>query len=73
MTENILKQEIFVMEAASAAVTDTAYTKTVAGEHWFVNYINDTYRKTVLKILRYSKAEQSSNLETAIKLLPQKQ
>ena len=73
MTENILKQEIFVMEAASAAVTDTAYTKAVAGEHWFVNYINHTYRKTVLKILRYSKAEQSSNLETAIKLLPQKQ
>ena len=51
MTENIPKQEIFVMEAGSAAVIDTACTKTVAGEHWFVNYINHTYQKTVLKIL----------------------
>ena len=37
MIENISKQEIFMMEAASSAVIDTAYTKTVAGEHWFVN------------------------------------
>ena len=38
MTENISKQKSFAMEAASSAVIDTACTKTVAGEHWFVNY-----------------------------------
>ena len=37
MTENISKQEIFMMEAASPAVIDRACTKTVAGEHWFEN------------------------------------
>ena len=38
MTENISKQKSFAMEAVSSAVIDTACTKTVAGEHWFVNY-----------------------------------
>ena len=32
MTENISKQETFVMEASPSAATDTACTKTVAGE-----------------------------------------
>ena len=38
MTENISKKKSFAMEAASSAVIDTACTKTVAGENWFVNY-----------------------------------
>ena len=32
MTENIINEEIFVLEASKSAVIDTACTKTVAGE-----------------------------------------
>ena len=38
MTENITNEEILVLEASKSAVIDTACTKTVAGEQWFVNY-----------------------------------
>ena len=38
MTENITNEEILVLEASKSAVIDTACTKTVAAEQWFVNY-----------------------------------
>ena len=41
MTEEIDKNEIFIAEASKLAVVDTACTKTVAGEEWHINYIQD--------------------------------
>ena len=41
MTEEIDKNEIFIAEASKLAVVDTACTKTVAGEEWYMNYIKD--------------------------------
>ena len=38
MTENISNEETLVLEASKSAEIDTACTKTVAGEQWFVNY-----------------------------------
>ena len=54
ITENISKQEIFVMEAASSAVIDTACTETVAGEHWFMNYKSYLLENSIknIKILK---------------------
>ena len=41
MTEEIDKNEIFIAEASRLVVVDTACTKTVAGEEWYMNYIKD--------------------------------
>ena len=38
MTEEIDKNEIFIAEASKLAVVDTACTKAVAGEEWYMNY-----------------------------------
>ena len=35
---NIANEEILVLEASKSAVIDTACTKIIAGEQWFVNY-----------------------------------
>ena len=41
MAEEIDKSEIFIAEASKLAAVDTACTKTVAGEEWYMNYIKD--------------------------------
>ena len=41
MTEEIDKSEIFIAEASKLAAADTACTKTVAGEEWYMNYVKD--------------------------------
>ena len=38
ITEEVSKHDIFIAEAATSGVADTACTKTVAGESWFINY-----------------------------------
>ena len=38
MTEKLSKTEILVAEASKSAVIDTACTKTIAGEKWFINF-----------------------------------
>ena len=38
ITEEVSEHDIFIAEAATSAVVDTACTKTVAGESWFINY-----------------------------------
>ena len=47
MTENITNKEIFVLEASKSAVIDTACTKTVASEQWFVNYKSNLPENTI--------------------------
>ena len=41
MTKEIDKNETFIAEASKLAVVDTACTKTVAGEEWHINYMQD--------------------------------
>ena len=41
MTQEIDKNEKFIAEASKIAVADTACTKPVAGEEWYMNYIKD--------------------------------
>ena len=41
MTEKIDKNEIFIAEASKLAVVDTACTKIVAVQEWYMNYIKD--------------------------------
>ena len=38
IAEEVSEHDIFIAEAATSAVVDTACTKTVAGESWFINY-----------------------------------
>ena len=38
ITKEVSEHDIFIAEAATSAVVDTACTKTVAGESWFINY-----------------------------------
>ena len=40
-TEKESNNEIFVAEALKLAVIDTACAKTVAGEDWYIDYINN--------------------------------
>ena len=50
MTENITNKEIFVLEASKSAAIDTACTKTVVGEQWFVNYKSNLTENTIKNI-----------------------
>ena len=47
MTEDLDKNESFVVEASKSAVIDTACTKTVAGEKWFSNFLKPIYQTTM--------------------------
>ena len=38
IAEEVSEHDIFIAEAATSAVVDTACTKTVAGESWFIIY-----------------------------------
>ena len=62
ITEEDGKSEIFVAEASKSAVTDTACTKTVAGEKWFKNYtsMDETARKEILIYLSNTSFTYSS-------------
>ena len=54
MTENITNNEILVLEASESAVTNTACTKTVAGEQWFVGYKSNLTYDTIENIFHFS-------------------
>ena len=47
LTVNIIKEEQFVLEASKPAAVETACTKMVAGEQWFVNYKSNLTENTI--------------------------
>ena len=50
ITKNLSKSEIFVAEASKSAVIDTAFTKTVAGEQCFNNFVSNLTEKSMKEI-----------------------
>ena len=68
-TENESNNEIFVAEALKLAVIDIACSKTVAGEDWYNDYINDIL-KTDKEKLQISKSSTSFKFGDGHKVRP---
>ena len=71
MTEEIDKNEIFIVEASKLVVVDTACTKTVAGEEWYMNYIKDLPCELKSQI-KSVESKHRSSLEMGTKCFLQK-
>ena len=69
ITEEVSEHDIFIAEAATSAVVDTACTKTVAGESWFINYCKKLDNDLLNEIEIYP-SETSFKFEDGRKVFP---
>ena len=61
ITKKVSEHDIFIAEDATSAVVDTACTKTVAGESWFINYCKKLENDLLNEIKIYPSKHHSNS------------